>query len=52
VIPFPTAPATTYFYPNLLGETEDSTIAGGSPRVYFSAFPANAFPNYKLSTFA
>jgi hypothetical protein len=52
VIPFPTAPATTYFYPNLLGETEDPTIAGGSPRVYFSAFPANAFPNYKLSTFA
>jgi hypothetical protein len=51
VIPYPTAPATTYFYPNLLGETGDPTIGDGSPRVYFSAFPANAFPNYKLSTF-
>jgi hypothetical protein len=51
VIPYPTAPATTYFYPNLLGETGDPTIGGGSPRVYFTAFPANAFPDYKQSTF-
>ena len=51
VIPYPTAPATRYFYPNLLGETGDPTIGGGSPRVYFSAFPANAFPDYKQSTF-
>src|SRR3981081_2389560 len=48
---YPTAPAAQYFYPNLLGETGDPTIGGGAPRVYFSAFPVNAFPNYKLSTF-
>jgi hypothetical protein len=51
VIAFPSAPAGAYFYPSLLGETADPTIAGGSPRLYFSAFPANAFPNYKVSTF-
>jgi hypothetical protein len=51
IVAFPTAPAATYFYPTLLGETGDPTIGGGSPRLYFSAFPANAFPNYKLSTF-
>ena len=46
------APAAAYFYPTLLGETPDPTVGGGSPRLYFSAFPVNAFPNYKLSTFA
>jgi hypothetical protein len=51
VIPYPTAPATTYFCPNLLGETGDPTIGDRSPRVYFSAFPANVFPKHKLSTF-
>jgi hypothetical protein len=51
VIPFPTAPAAGYFYPNLLGETGDPTVGGGLPRLYFSAFPANAFPDYKQSTF-
>jgi len=51
VIPYPTAPAGQYFYPNLLGETGDPTIGGGTPRLYFSAFPLNVFPNYKLSTF-
>jgi hypothetical protein len=50
-VAFPTEPATSYFYPTLLGETGDPTVGGGSPRLYFSAFPAGAFPNYKLSTF-
>ena len=40
-----------YFYPTLIGETGDPTIGGGTPRVYFSAFPVNAFPDYKQSTF-
>jgi hypothetical protein len=51
VVSPPTAPASMYVYANLVGETGDPTIGGGSPRLYFSAFPVNAFPNYKLSTF-
>jgi hypothetical protein len=26
-------------------------VGGGLPRLYFSAFPANTFPDYKQSTF-
>jgi hypothetical protein len=51
VVAPPAAPGSTYFYPNLIGETGDPTVGGGSPRLYFSAFPVNTFPNYKLSTF-
>jgi hypothetical protein len=40
-----------YFYPTLIGDSGDPTIGGGAPRLYFSAFPVNAFPNYKVSTF-
>jgi hypothetical protein len=51
VVAAPAAPGSSHFYPNLIGETGDPTVGGGSPRLYFSAFPVNAFPNYKLSTF-
>ena len=51
VIPAPTTPAAVYYYPTLVGETGDPTVAGASPRVYFTSFPANEFPNYKVSTF-
>jgi hypothetical protein len=51
VIPLPTTPPAMFFYPTVIGETGDPTIGGGSPRVYFSAFPVNAFPDYKQSTF-
>jgi hypothetical protein len=51
VIAAPTTPAAVYYYPTLIGETGDPTVAGAVPRIYFTSFPANAFPNYKLSTF-
>jgi hypothetical protein len=47
----PTAPAATYYYPTLIGETGDPNVGGAAPRVYFTSFPANAFPDYKVSTF-
>ena len=40
----------TPYYPTLLGETDDPTIGGPAPRVYFSSFPAGAFPEYKTAT--
>jgi hypothetical protein len=51
-IPFPPAPPTMYYYPTLIGETGDPTIGGATPRVYFSSFPVDAFPDYKQATFA
>ena len=50
-IPFPTSPAATYYYPTLIGDTKTPTIGGTMPRVYFSAFPLNGFPNWSLATF-
>jgi hypothetical protein len=47
----PTTPGATYYYPTLIGETGDPNIAGAAPRVYFTSFPVNGFPDYKLSTF-
>ena len=41
----------TIFYPTLVGETQDPTIAATSPRVYFTSFPLGAFPNYNVSVF-
>jgi hypothetical protein len=41
----------TLYYPTLLGETGDPTIAGAMPRVYFSSFPIGQFPNYKTAVF-
>jgi hypothetical protein len=51
VVPFPTTPPALFFYPTLIGETGDPNIGGGSPRIYFSAFPVDAFPDYKQATF-
>jgi hypothetical protein len=39
------------YYATLLGETGDPTIAGPSPRIYFSSFPTDTFPDYTKSTF-
>jgi hypothetical protein len=44
-------PGRTLYYPTLIGETGDPTIAGPAPRIYFSSFPTGSFPNYKTSTF-
>jgi hypothetical protein len=41
----------TLYYPTLLGETGDPTIAGPAPRVYFSSFPTGSFPDYTTSVF-
>lgn len=41
----------TLYYPTLLGETGDPTIAGPAPRVYFSSFPTGSFPDYTTSIF-
>jgi len=49
VIPNPTYPAATYFYPTLIGENGYPDIAGGTPRVYFTSF--GTFPNWSGSTF-
>jgi hypothetical protein len=39
------------YYPTLLGETGDPTIAGPAPRIYFSSFLTGSFPNYAMSVF-
>ena len=49
-VPYSEAGRTLY-YPTLMGETADPTIAGLVPRVYFSSFPTGSFPNYKTSAF-
>ena len=41
----------TLYAPTLLGETADPTIAGAAPRLYFTTFPSNSFPNWETSTF-
>jgi uncharacterized protein (TIGR03437 family) len=41
----------TLYYPTLMGETGDPTIAGASPRLYFSSFPTGAFPDYTTQIF-
>jgi len=47
----PSSPAATYYYPTLIGDTKAPTVGGSMPRVYFSAFPVNGFPNWTLATF-
>ena len=44
-------PERKLWFPTLLGETGDPTIAGGDPRLYFSSFPTDAYPNWKGSVF-
>ena len=39
------------YAPTLLGETGDPTTAGPIPRLYFTSFPSNSFPNWRTSTF-
>jgi len=51
VIPYPTSPAAIYYYPTLIGETASPTIGATMPRVYFSSFPVNTFPDYTKATF-
>jgi hypothetical protein len=51
IIPSPTMPAASYYYPTLIGETGDPTVAGLAPRVYFSSFPVNAFPDWTRARF-
>ena len=41
----------TLYYPTLMGETADPTIAGAAPRVYFSSFPTGSFPDYTTQIF-
>jgi hypothetical protein len=41
----------TLYYPTLLGEAGDPTIAGPAPRVYFSSFPTGSFPDYTTAVF-
>jgi hypothetical protein len=50
-IPLPPTPGTTYHYPTVIGETGDPTVAGLAPRVYFSSFPVNAFPDWTRASF-
>ncbi len=49
-LPYEEAGRTPY-YPTLVGETGDPTIAGIMLRVYFSSFPIGEFPNYKTAIF-
>ena len=42
-------PGRTFYYPTLIGETGNPTIAGPTPRPYFSSFPIGQFPNWKTS---
>jgi len=44
-------PGRTLWYPTLIGETGDPTIAGAAPRVYFSSFPTGSFPDYTTQIF-
>jgi hypothetical protein len=39
------------WYPTIVGETGDPTIAGAEPRVYFSSFPEGKFPNWPTAVF-
>ena len=41
----------TLYYPTLIGETGEPTIAGPTPRIYFTSFPIGSFPNFKTSVF-
>ncbi|HXH41857.1 MAG TPA: hypothetical protein VNN08_24750 [Thermoanaerobaculia bacterium] len=49
-VPF-TEAGRALFYPTLIGETGDPTIGGPAPRVYFTSFPTDSFPNYSTSVF-
>ncbi len=46
-----TEPGRNLYYPTLMGETGDPTIAGAAPRVYFSSFPTGSFPDYTTQIF-
>ena len=39
------------YYPTLMGETGDPTVAGAAPRIYFSSFPTGLFPDYTTAVF-
>jgi len=39
------------WYPNLVGETGDPTIGGSAPRLYFSSFPTDGFPDWPTAAF-
>jgi len=43
-------PGRVLFYPTLIGDTADPAIAGPKPRLYFSSFPENGFPNWSGTT--
>jgi hypothetical protein len=42
-------PGRTLYYPTIVGETGDPTVAGRAPRAYFSSFPTGAFPDYRTA---
>jgi len=44
-------PGRKLWFPTLLCEARDPTIAGAEPRLYFSSFPTDAYPNWKGSVF-
>jgi hypothetical protein len=44
-------PGRTLYYPTLIGDTGDPTIAGPAQRVYFSSFPTGSFPDWRTATF-
>jgi hypothetical protein len=44
-------PGRTLYYPALMGETGDPTVAGTAPRIYFSSFPTGLFPDYTTAVF-
>jgi hypothetical protein len=46
-----TEPGHTLYQPTLLGETGAPNVGGPAPRVYFTSFPAGAFPNWTNSVF-
>jgi len=39
------------YYPTLIGETGNPTVAGQMPRIYFTSFPTGGYPNYATSVF-
>jgi hypothetical protein len=50
-IAFYSEPGRDLWYPTLIGETGDPNIGGPAPRVYFSSFPTDGFPDYTTAVF-
>ena len=44
-------PGRTLYYPTMIGETGEPTVAGPAVRIYFSSFPVGRFPDWKTSVF-